>query len=137
MLGMLIVCQLAGASFALSGLAADYTAPGDEPCAGLTSYTFTEIARTGSGSRFAQLPVGQALNDRGEIAFVASMATGDSAIYKIGQAGPVVVARSGRADIVAFTASPYMNNDGVVSIVATLTDGATALFTGQGAELTR
>src|SRR5438874_4847493 len=48
----------------------------------LLSYTFTPIADTGAGSPYAALPVGQAVNDLGQVAFVAALKSGGQAIYR-------------------------------------------------------
>src|SRR5579871_4952279 len=48
----------------------------------LLSHYFTPIADTSSGSPYSGLDVGQAINDRGQVAFVAVLKSGGEAIYR-------------------------------------------------------
>src|SRR5579871_3032978 len=103
----------------------------------LMSYTFTPIADTSPGSPYSGLPVGQAINDRGQVAFVAVLKTGGEAIYRTEGDGSLTTIAQTDSLISDFYLSPYMNDSGTVSFGADLTDGAQALFTGRGGDLTR
>src|SRR5690242_9636192 len=46
------------------------------------SYTVTPIADTGPDSPYSALGVGQAVNDLGQVAFVADLKSGGQAIYR-------------------------------------------------------
>jgi hypothetical protein len=103
----------------------------------LLSYTFTPIADTSPGSPYSGLEVGQALNDRGQAAFVGVLKSGGEAIYRTeGDGGLTTIAQTDGL-IRDFYLSPFMDDSGTVSFGADLTDGAQAVFTGRGGDLTR
>jgi hypothetical protein len=103
----------------------------------LLSYTFTPIADTGPGSPYSGLPVGKAINDRGQVAFVADLKSGGEVIYRTeGDGRLTTIAQTGGL-IRDFYLSPFMNDSSTVSFGADLTDGAQAVFTGSGGDLTR
>src|SRR5438132_3837354 len=88
------------------------------------SCAFLEIADTGPESPYGDLIVGQAINNLGDVAYVAALRTGAAAIYKCPSSSVstgtcssdlVTIAGTNEDDITAFSASPYMNDDGVVS----------------------
>lgn len=103
----------------------------------LLSYTLTPIADTGPGSPYSGLPVGQAINDRGQVALVAVLKSGGEAVYRTEGDGSLTAIARTDGLIRDFYLSPYMNDSGTVSFGADLTDGAQALFTGSGGDLTR
>jgi hypothetical protein len=102
----------------------------------LLSYSFALIADT--GPQYSGLEVGQAINDRGAIAFEANLRSGGAGIFTRnpdGSQGPIIAITS---DLIrTFTLSPFMNDSGTVSFGAELRDGSTAIFTGRGQKLTR
>jgi hypothetical protein len=81
--------------------------------------------------------VGQAINDRGQVAFVADLKSGGEAIYRTEGDGRLTTIAQTDGLIRDFYLSPYMNDRGRVSFGADLTDGRQALFTGSGGDLTR
>jgi hypothetical protein len=101
------------------------------------SYTFTPVADTSADSPYRGLPVGQAVNDLGQVAFVADLKAGGQAIFRTEADGRLTTIAHTDALIRDFSLSPYMNDSGTVSFGADLTDGRQALFTGSGGELTR
>src|SRR6266446_2668635 len=103
----------------------------------LLSYTFTPIADTSPGSSYSGLEVGQAINDRGQVAFVAVLKSGGEAIYRTEGDGRLTTIAQTDGLIRDFYLSPYMNDSNTVSFGADLTDGAQAVFTGRGGDLTR
>jgi hypothetical protein len=103
----------------------------------LLSYTITPIADTGPGSPYGGLVVGQAINDLGQVAFVADLKSGGEAIYRTEDDGRLTTISQANGKIRDFYLSPYMNDSGTVVFGADLTDGTQALFTGTGDELTR
>jgi hypothetical protein len=104
----------------------------------LLSYSFALIADTGPQSPYSGLDVGQAINDRGAVAFEASLRLGVAGIFTRnpdGSQGPIIAITG---DLIrTFTLSPFMNDSGTVSFGAELRDGSTGIFTGRGQELTR
>jgi hypothetical protein len=103
----------------------------------LLSFTFTPIADTSPGSPYSGLPVGQAINDRGQVALVAVLKSGGQAIYRTEADGQLTTIAHSDGLIRDFYLSPYLNDSGTVSFGADLTDGRQALFTGSGGDLTR
>jgi hypothetical protein len=103
----------------------------------LLSYTFTPIADTGPDSPYRTLAVGQAVNDLGQVAFVADLRAGGQAVYRTEVDGRLTTIARTDALIRDFYLSPYMNTGGTVSFGANLTDGRQAVFTGSGGALTR
>src|SRR4029079_12773344 len=103
----------------------------------LLSYTFTPIADTSPGSPYSGLEVGQAVNDLGQVAFVAVLKAGGQAIYRTEADGRLTTIAQTDSLIHDFYLSPYINDSGTVSFGADLTDGRQALFTGSGGDLTR
>jgi hypothetical protein len=103
----------------------------------LLSYTLTPVADTGAGSPYSGLVVGQAVNDLGQVAFVADLKAGGQALYRTEADGSLTAIAHTDALIRDFSLSPYMNDSGTVSFGADLTDGRQALFTGSGGALTR
>ncbi len=78
----------------------------------LLSYTFTTIADTGAGSPFHGLVVGQAINDRGQVAFVADLNSGGEAIYRTESNGRLTTIAQTGTLIHDFYLSPYINDNG-------------------------
>ena len=103
----------------------------------LLSYTFTPIADTSPDSPYSGLVVGQAINDLGQVAFVAVLKSGGQAIYRTEADGRLTTIAQTDGLIRDFYLSPYMNDSGTVSFGANLTDGRQAVFTGSGEALTR
>jgi hypothetical protein len=103
----------------------------------LLSYTFTPIADTSPGSPYSGLAVGKAINDRGQVAFVADLKSGGEAIYRTEGDGRLMTIAQTDGLIRDFYLSPFMNDSSSVSFGADLTDGAQAVFTGSGGALTR
>src|SRR5215218_9042975 len=103
----------------------------------LLSYTFTPIADTSPDSPYGALVVGQAVNDLGQVAFVAVLNSGGQAIYRTEADGRLTTIAQSDGLIRDFYLSPYMNTSGTVSFGANLTDGRQAVFTGSGGTLTR
>lgn len=103
----------------------------------LLSYTFTPIADTSPGSPYSGLEVGQAINDRGQVAFVAVLKSGGEAIYRTEGDGRLTTIAQTGALIRDFYLSPFMDDSSTVSFGADLTDGRQAIFTGRGGDLTR
>src|SRR5436190_11471250 len=90
----------------------------------LLSYTFTPIADRSPASPYSGLEVGQAINDRGQVALVAVLKTGGQAIYRTeAEGGLTTIAQTGGL-IRDFYLSPYLNDSGTVSFGADLMDGA-------------
>src|SRR6266516_3815630 len=59
----------------------------------LLSYTFTDIADTGTGSPYSGLEVRPAINDLGAMAFVANLRSGGAGIFTRnpdGSQGPII-----------------------------------------------
>jgi hypothetical protein len=108
-----------------------------QPCSSPGTYSFVKIADTAPDSLFSDLAIGQAINNGGQVAFVAKLKTGGSAIYRASDTALTTIARTGENDVSEFTASPYMNDAGLVSVVGTLTDGTTMLSVGDGGVLLR
>jgi hypothetical protein len=92
----------------------------------LLSYTITPIADTGPGSPYSGLVVGQAINDVGQVAFVADLKSGGEAIYRTGDDGRLTTIAQTNRKIRDFYLSPYMNDSGTVVFGADLTDGTQA-----------
>src|SRR5947207_6191852 len=103
----------------------------------LLSYTFMSIADTSPGSPYRGLPVGKAMNDRGQVAFVADLKSGGQAIYRTEADGRLTTIAQTGGLIRDFYLSPFMNDSSTVSFGADLTDGRQAVFTGRGGALTR
>src|SRR5947207_5338126 len=103
----------------------------------LLSYTFIPIVDTSPGSPYSGLPVGKAMNDRGQVAFVADLKSGGEAIYRTEADGRLTTIAQTDGLIRDFYLSPFMNDSSTVSFGADLTDGAQAVFTGRGGALTR
>lgn len=103
----------------------------------LLSYTLTSIADTSSASSYGGLPVGQAINDVGQVALVAVLKTGGQAIYRTEADGRLTTIAQTDDLIKDFYLSPYINDSGTVSFGADLNDGKQAIFTGNGGALTR
>ena len=101
------------------------------------SFTFTDIADTGPASPYGGLPVGQAINNLGQVAFVAVLNSSGQAIYRTEGDGQLTTIAHTDAIIKDFYLSPYMNDAGTVSFGADLWDGKQAIFTGSGGALTR
>src|SRR5205814_10060653 len=74
------------------------------------SFTFTDIADTGPGSPYGGLPVGQAINDLGQVAFVAVLKAGGQAIYRTEGDGRLTTIGNTGGLVKAFDLSPYMND---------------------------
>ena len=103
----------------------------------LLSYTFVPIVDTSPDSPYSGLPVGKAMNDRGQVAFVADLKSGGEAIYRTEADGRLTTIAQTGGLIRDFYLSPFMNDSSTVSFGADLTDGAQAVFTGRGGALTR
>lgn len=104
----------------------------------LLSYSLTDVADTSPGGLYSALPVGQAVNDLGQVAFVAVLNSGGQAIYRTdADGGLTTIAHTDALLIKDFYLSPYMNDAGTVSFGADLRDGKQAIFTGSGGALTR
>src|SRR5438105_12083206 len=78
----------------------------------LLSYTFTPIADTGPGSPYSGLEVGQAINDRGQVALVAVLKSGGQAVYRTEADGRLTTIAHTDGLIRDFYLSPYMNDSG-------------------------
>jgi hypothetical protein len=103
----------------------------------LSSYSFTPITDTGPNSPYSGLEVGQAINDLGQVAFVAVLNSGGQAIYRTEADGRLTTIAQTDGLIRDFYLSPYVNDSGTVAFGADLTDGRQAIFTGRGGDLTR
>lgn len=103
----------------------------------LLAYTFSLIADTSPESPYGKLEVGQAINDRGQVALVAVLKSGGQALYRTEPNGQLTTIAQTDAVIKDFYLSPYINDSGTVSFGANLWSGAQALFTGRGEDLTR
>src|SRR6476646_2339442 len=76
----------------------------------LLSYMLTSIADTSPGGLYSALPVGQAVNDLGQVAFVAVLNSGGQAIYRTeADGGLTTIAHTDALLIKDFYLSPYMN----------------------------
>jgi hypothetical protein len=103
----------------------------------LLAYAFSLIADTSAESPYSKLEVGQAINDRGQVALVAVLKSGGQALYRTEANGELTTIAQTDAVIKDFYLSPYTNDSGTVSFGANLRNGAQALFTGRGGDLTR
>lgn len=103
----------------------------------LLAYTFSLIADTSTDSPYSKLEVGQAINDRGQVALVAALKSGGQALYRTEANGQLTTIAHTDAVIKDFYLSPYINDSGTVSFGANLRNGTQALFTGFGGDLTR
>jgi hypothetical protein len=103
----------------------------------LLSFALTPIADASPASPYSGLVVGQAINDLGQVAFVADLKSGGEAIYRTEANGRLTTIAHTNGLIRDFYLSPYMNDSGTVVFGADLTDGTQALFTGTGDGLTR
>src|SRR5678815_5323008 len=78
----------------------------------LLAYAFSLIADTSAESPYSKLEVGQAINDRGQVALVAVLKSGGQALYRTEANGELTTIAQTDAVIKDFYLSPYINDSG-------------------------
>ena len=99
-----------------------------------TTWEFTTMADSSAELAFFSIP---AVNDAGQIAFVATFDDGASgqAVYRRESNGILTVIADTSGPIASFSGDPSLNASGLVTFAATLDSGSRSVLCGNGGAL--